>query len=188
MARRSPGRVIAGTLALTVLAHAADADPSVDAADTMWMRPIYGKGPGPAEQLGPQFIFAWDENQQATAAMALRDIEGKLGIDDILMNRQRRILGKLTYRRVMWVGPNGEEWLPPIQLTLPEIILTGFSLSRYYCSARDQDTDDLDEARAYCENTKKKAQALMRTISAKALLNPHVELVPPAARRNESPQ
>src|ERR1700759_2096249 len=52
--------------------------------------------PSQAEQCGPQFLFAWSAQEQATAATALRALEGQEGVDANLMARQARILDKIA--------------------------------------------------------------------------------------------
>lgn len=54
-------------------------------------------------------------------------------------------------------SPDGEPWRI-YQFSLPETILSGFAVSRdRYCRAEDQDTDDLESAKAYCVDANRRA-------------------------------
>lgn len=125
-----------------------------------------------AERLGPHFLFGWTTAEQETVAKALHKLEGQTGIDDMLMERQARVLRKLDkggeVYPLFWPplapftlrSPTGEAWRI-YQFSLPEEILTGFAVSRdQYCRAEDQDTDDMDAARAYCADANARAIAL----------------------------
>lgn len=92
--------------------------------------------PTPAETLHAQRdggfgVFAWDDEEQKTVWWALQALNGQAGIDDLLWGRALRIQEKMKTRDVVWVGAHGETWLPPVKLTLPEMILAGFALQRY---------------------------------------------------------
>lgn len=131
--------------------------------------------PTPAERMGPQFLFGWYAEEQDTARKALQAIEGKPGIDATLMGRQDRVLRKFdvgyTFYDQDWhridgfqfVTPSGRPW-SILQFTLPEMILTGFSISRdRYCRWQDQDMDEM-RGRAYCLDRNRRAIALFRKI------------------------
>lgn len=122
-----------------------------------------------SERLGPHFLFGWTEAEQETVAKALQALDGKPGIDDMLMERQARILRKLDQGGVTYplfwppLAPftlhssDGGSWRI-YQFSLPEETLTGTAVSRdRYCRAEDQDTDDMDEAKAYCSNANARA-------------------------------
>lgn len=122
--------------------------------------------PTPAEQISPIVrIFAWNEQDQLAVWTALEAIKGTPGIDNLLIGRAIRIQEKMKTRGIVWVGAHGETWLPPVQLTLPEMILSGFALSRYYCRAEEQDIDQ-EQAQAYCDKANAKAQSLVGQIAA----------------------
>jgi hypothetical protein len=110
-----------------------------------------------AERTGPQFLFAWSEDDIVTVRRALAKLEDEhlrdpQGIDNYLMGRQTRILKKLEhpgffrygmYWDIDLVDVQGKKWrLQP--MSTPETVLTGFAVSRdRYCRAEDQDVDDL---------------------------------------------
>jgi hypothetical protein len=124
--------------------------------------------PTPAETFSPiRGIFAWTADDLLMVAAALEALKGNPGYDDLLIGRAIRIQEKLRHRGTVWVGAHGEQWLPPVQLTLPEMILTGHALSRYYCRPDDQDIAEQD-AVAYCASMNDKAQRLLAQISALA--------------------
>jgi hypothetical protein len=124
--------------------------------------------PTSAEQISPiRGIFAWSAGDQLTVAAALEALKSQPGYDDLLIGRAIRIQEKLRHRGMVWVGAHGETWLPPVQLTLPEMILAGHALSRYYCRPEDQDIAEQD-AVAYCARANEKAQILTKQISAMA--------------------
>lgn len=146
MQTRSLALAVATTLALTASAHSQT-------------RP---SEPSPAERLGPQFLFAWSAEDQETVSKALRKLEGQAGIDDILMGRQARILRKIEQGFLFYdqnwtrIQPfilhdtEGNRW-SIYQLTLPEVVLTGFAVSRdRYCRAEEQDMEE-KLANTYCE-------------------------------------
>lgn len=118
-----------------------------------------------AQRLGGYGIFAWGERDQLTVWTALEAIKGTPGIDDLLLGRATRIQEKMRTRGIVWVGAHGEHWLPPIKLTLPEMILSGFALSRYYCRPEEQDIAR-EQADVFCEALNMESQALMRQIAS----------------------
>jgi hypothetical protein len=143
---------VATTLALTVSAHS-ESRPS-EASQ--------------AERWGPQFLIGWSMEDQEAATKALHALEGKDGIDEILLARQARILRKIergyTFYDINWglIQPfvlqdeHGNR-RAIFQFTLPEMILTGFAVSRdRYCRWEDQDMDE-DPAKAYCAEMNRRA-------------------------------
>jgi hypothetical protein len=109
-----------------------------------------------AEQHGPQFLFAWSEDDVATLRRAFDNLAAMhdhdpRGINDYLMGRRARILGKLEHRTVLMYGmfwdldlvdATGKPWRLQA-MSLPETILSGFAVLRdRYCRAEDQDVDD----------------------------------------------
>lgn len=97
------------------------------------------------------------------------------GIDNYIMARQARILRKLEHGDPIYnqfwppLSPfamqttDGQHWTIHM-FTLPEIILTGFAVSRdRYCRWEDQDMDEL-RGRAYCLDANRRAIALFRKI------------------------
>jgi hypothetical protein len=124
--------------------------------------------PSQAEQWGPQFLFAWSAQEQATAAKALRALAGQQGIDTYLLARQTRILDKIAQgftfydqdwnriRPFVLKDPAGGSWTI-LQMTLPEVILTGFAVSRdRYCRPEEQDMDE-PQATLYCFEMNRRA-------------------------------
>lgn len=112
----------------------------------------------PAEELHAQRggvgIFAWDRREREVVTESLEQLRGKPGIDDILWGRALRIQDKmkaspfprylLRYtgaialglpvgipNKLDMVGADGKTQSLPIELTLPEMILAGFALTRY---------------------------------------------------------
>lgn len=84
-----------------------------------------------AQKLGGYGIFAWGDDEQRTVWWALQALKGQPGIDDTLQGRASRIQDKMITHTVSWVGANGETWFAPVKLTIPEMILAGFALTRY---------------------------------------------------------
>jgi hypothetical protein len=122
--------------------------------------------PTPAEQLNPtRGIFAWNAEDQLAIWTALEALKtDPTHYEKLILDRALRIQEKMKTRDTVWVVPNGEEWLPPVQLTLPEMILTGHALSRYYCRPEEQDIDK-DAAVAFCAAMNTKSQQLKDQIS-----------------------
>jgi hypothetical protein len=117
--------------------------------------------PSQAEQWGPQFLIAWSEQEQPTAAKALRALDGQQGIDTYLTARQARILDKIAQgftlydqdwnriRPFVLKDAAGGSWTI-LQMTLPEVILTGFAVNRErYCWPEEQDMYE-PQATLYC--------------------------------------
>jgi hypothetical protein len=143
--RRSLALVAALTWALTASAHSE----RLTFAD--------GFNEGWAELRGPQFLFAWSDQDIATVRRALDKLEEErlkdpAGIDDYVMGQRARILKKLEspgffmygmYWDIELVDGEGRPWrLQP--MSGKEVTLTGFAVSRdRYCRPEDQDIDDL---------------------------------------------
>lgn len=149
------------TLALTASAH------SLTFED--------GFNEGWAEQHGPQFLFAWSEDDVATVRRALDKLEYEHErdpqvIDDYLLGREQRIKAKLEHPNsfmmygMMWdidlVDAAGKPWrLQP--MSLPETTLTGFAVSRdRYCRPEQLDTDNEVAAERECRDRNTAAIAL----------------------------
>jgi hypothetical protein len=139
--------------------------------------------PSQAEQWGPQFLFAWSAQEQATAAKALRALEGQQGIDAYLMARQARILDKIAqgftfydqdWRRIrpfVLKDAAGRSWTI-LQMTLPEVILTGFAVSRdRYCRPEEQDMAE-PQATLYCFEMNRRAIDLFAGIENSRHMTP----------------
>lgn len=121
--------------------------------------------------------------EQETLAKALRAVDGRPGTDDVMTEREHRVLDKLVNGGAVYPlfwpplapftlrGPDGAPWRI-YQFSLPETIFSGFVVSRdRYCRAEDQDTDDLDAAREYCSDANRRAIALFNKhfLNAKAI-------------------
>lgn len=121
--------------------------------------------PTPAEQLNPtRGFFAWSAEDQLAVWTALEALKtDPTHYEDLILSRARRIQEKMKTRGTVWVS-QGKEWLPPVQLTLPEMILTGHALSRYYCRPEEQDIDQ-DKAVQFCNDMNAKSQRLKDQIS-----------------------
>jgi hypothetical protein len=139
--------------------------------------------PSQAERWGPQFLFAWSAQEQATAAKALRALDGQEGIDTYLMSRQARILDKIaqgfTFYDQHWNGIRpfvledaaGGSWTI-LQMTLPEVILTGFAVSRdRYCRPEEQDMGE-PQATLYCFEMNRRAIDLFARIEKSRHMTP----------------
>lgn len=126
----------------------------------------------PGERLGPQFLVGWTVSEQETVIKALREIEDKPGIDDMLMERQKRIIAAIErgyrfydqdWRPIQpftFRDAAGQPW-SIVHLSLPMTILAGFAVSRdRYCRAEDQDMDDAEKAKSYCADANARAVEL----------------------------
>jgi hypothetical protein len=120
--------------------------------------------PTPAEQLNPtRGIFAWDAEDQLALWTALEALKtDPTHYEGLILGRARRIQEKLKTRDFVWVS-KGKEYLPPVQLTLPEMILSGHALSRYFCRPEEQDIEP-DKAVKFCNAKNAQSQRLMHQI------------------------
>jgi hypothetical protein len=136
--------------------------------------PMKAHSQSQAEKLGPQFAFGWSAAEQETVIKALRSIEGEGWVDDMLMERQKRIISTIERGYAIYDqdwkpvqpfvlhGPDGGEW-SIIAMSLPMVILSGIAVSRdRYCRAEDQDIgeDQIDLARSYCADANSRAVSL----------------------------
>jgi hypothetical protein len=100
-----------------------------------------------AARHGPQFLYLWTEEDCFVLKMALMHEKavpwkGLLEGNVEMQERRADIIAKLLYSpQVAWVTEQGDRVRRHIQLTLPQQILTGFALTRYYCQQEDEDTD-----------------------------------------------
>jgi hypothetical protein len=131
--------------------------------------------PTPAEMLNPtRGIFAWNAEDQLALWTALEALKtDPTHYEEVILGRARRIQEKLKTRDFVWVS-KGKEYLPPVQLTLPEMILSGHALSRYFCRPEEQDIDigtklyqyvfGGNKAEKFCDDKNAQSQRLMHQI------------------------
>jgi hypothetical protein len=116
-------------------------------------------------------------------AKALRALDRQQGIDMYLMARQARILDKIArgftlydqdwnrIRPFVLKDAAGESWTI-LQMTLPEVILTGFAVNRErYCWPEEQDMDE-PQATLYCFEMNRRAIDLFAGIEKSRYMTP----------------